>query len=227
LPLQALSTVLRLSLPSAQSIQIGGLGLAPELMQGWDRLGIPQELAQFVPDQAVEVIGPDPAGGTLMRPPDGERLMTLALVVKILIPFADALLADGDHPEPTLAAFDLGAQQIAAGGGAIQAPGRFGVPPELKLGLPELLDGDQRQGVTPNPFAFGTIVAPGVQRAKVPRVGFAIARQSRLPMVVASFALIGRVGQDVPNRGGVPDSIASRGRGIPGDIQAFGDLAAG
>jgi hypothetical protein len=81
-------------------------------MQLRDHVRMAQQLTQRLPDHRTEPISTHALGGALRRAADGQRRVPFALVVEILVFFADAQLPDADHPQPALAACDERPQQI-------------------------------------------------------------------------------------------------------------------
>jgi hypothetical protein len=89
-------------------------GFSPSLMQLRDHVRMAQQLTQCLPDYLIEPISTHALCFALRRPANSQRRVPFALVVEILVLFADAQLPDAHHPQPALAAFDACPQQITA-----------------------------------------------------------------------------------------------------------------
>ncbi len=90
------------------------LGVGPSLVQLWNHFGVVKQLRERLPNYAIEPIGAHGSRFAFGRSAASQWLSPFALVVEVLILFAFARLAKGDHRQITFAAFDQSAKQVAS-----------------------------------------------------------------------------------------------------------------
>jgi hypothetical protein len=81
-------------------------GCRPGLRPWRDHVRMAQHLTQRLPDHGLEPISPHALGVALRRAATNQRRRPCALVVELVVVFADAQLPAAHHPQPALAALD-------------------------------------------------------------------------------------------------------------------------
>src|SRR5262249_2584490 len=154
-----------------------------------------------------------------------QRREPFALVVEILVFFADAPLPVADHPQPALATLDECAQQIPTRSGLVHLACGFSIALQLQLRFVKQLDSDNGRSVAPHPFALRPITSPGLEITQLVFLPLAILRDHWLPIVVTRLPSIDAIGQDVSDRRRMPNAVLAGGRPRVSGVQPFGDLA--
>src|SRR5262249_45651540 len=95
---------------------------------------------------------------------------------------------------------------------------------QLPLGFVKQLDRDNRWCFAPNPCALWAIATPRLERPELVFCGLTILGDDSLSIIVPCLPGIDVIGEDVADRGHLPDVVLTRWRGRVGGVQPFGNL---
>jgi hypothetical protein len=193
-------------------------------MQLRDHVWMAQQLTRRLPDHRLEPISPHALGGALHRAAASQRRVPFALVVEIVVFFADAQLPDADHPQPARATVDERPQHIPTRSRPVHLACGFSVALQLPLRFVTQLDSDHGRRVAPHPFALRARASPGLERPPVVFLPLAILRDHGLPIVVTRLPSIDAIGEDVSDRRRMPNVVLARWGPRVSGVQPLGDL---
>src|SRR6266508_5193598 len=102
-------------------------------MQLWDEFGLPQKLAESLPNYLIKPISAHVLGAALGRSTHSQRRVTVAEVIEVLLLSGLTPGSNASHLQSAFAAFDQRAKQVTARIRLIHLASGFSIASELQL----------------------------------------------------------------------------------------------